>query len=86
MVESEQRRQKASRKNFREKSSGDMEAGEITPCRTRDGKQTWKIRCPECLNISWLDNWVEDGCDWCDFDPDRLVLNFKEKTGEVDNG
>lgn len=74
VVRSEQRKQKASPKSFQEKSSGEMEAGEITPCHTGDGKQTWKIRCPKCRNISWLDNWIDDGCDWCHFDPDKFVL------------
>lgn len=32
------------------------------------------VVCPECGDISYLRNWIDGGCDWCDYNPERLKI------------
>jgi ribosomal protein L37E len=56
-----------------EKDVFDLDEGELWA--TDHG--TWKIRCPKCGDASYFDNWREDGCDWCGFNPARIRLAFE---------
>lgn len=61
-----------------EKSVFDLDEGELSP--TDHG--TWKVRCPKCGNASYFDNWRDNGCDWCGFNPLKVKLQFEGENSD----
>lgn len=61
-----------------EKSVFDMDEGELSPT----DRGTWKVRCPKCENASYFDNWREDGCDFCGFNPTKISLQFERENSD----
>jgi len=56
-----------------ERSVFDLEEGELSPT----DRGTWKVKCPKCGNASYFDNWRDDGCDFCGFNPVKIKLQFE---------
>lgn len=55
-------------------SAVDKVAGEI--CMEEDIHERMRpsVKCPKCGDVSYLRNWIDGGCDWCDYNPDRLKI------------